>query len=331
VSDGVLLLNAGEVERALRPAALVEALAAAMADLSSGAAGVAPRTSLALGDAGYLLAMTAHVPSSGIAAAKLVTLHPGNRALGLPSHLAVVAVFEAATGRLRALLDGERLTALRTAAGSALATRVLARADAGVLAVLGTGVQALAHARMLAAVRELRELRIAARDPAKARALAERLDGELELPVRAADTYAAAMAGAGVVCATTHSPEPVVRREWLDPGCHICSVGVHPEGREVDRQTVTDALVVVESRSAVLAEGYGGARELIEAVREARDGDPIHAELGEILLGRRPGRTSDDQLTLYKSVGVAVQDAAAAALAIEEAGRLGLGRTIELG
>lgn len=330
MSEGVLVLDAGEVERLLAPEPLVDALAGAMAELSAGSAAAAPRTSLRLGEAGYLLAMTAHVPAAGIAAAKLVTLHPGNRARGLPSHLAVVAVFEAATGRLRALLDGERLTALRTAAGSALAARVLARADADVLALLGTGVQAESHARVLAAVGDLREIRIAGRDRERARALAERLDGELAPSVVAAGSYAEALGGVLLACATTHSPEPVVRREWLADGCHVCSVGVHPDGGEVDRATVAEALVVVESRAAALAEGYGGARELVDAAREAPGRDPIHAELGEILLGRRPGRTSDGQLTLYKSVGVAVQDAAAAALAVAEAERLGVGRRVRL-
>jgi ornithine cyclodeaminase len=267
---------------------------------------------------GLLAAMPAFLPSADALAVKLVTVFPHNRA-PRPSHQAAILVFDAEYGHPLALLDGTEITAARTAAGSALAARLLAREDAHVLAILGTGVQARSHAAALARVRDFTEVRVAGRDPAKAKALAK------ELGATAAASYEEAVRGADVVAATTHSPEPVVRREWLSPGTHVGSVGVNPEGPEIDAETVADALVVVESRDAALAPFPAGARELAGAGEAA-----IHAELGELVAGKARGRTSDDQLTLYKSVGVAVQDAAAAALVLARARERHAGREIQL-
>ena len=169
------------------------------------------------------------------------------------------------------------------------------------LAILGTGVQARSHARAVCRVRPITEIRIAGRDPGKARALADEL-ADLAATVRPVDSYAEALAGAHIACATTHSVEPVVRREWLDPGTHVTSVGFNAAGREVDDATVADALVVVESRAAALAPHPGGASDLLGPLRAGiiTDDPP---ELGEIVSGARPGRTDPDQITLYKSVG----------------------------
>ena len=157
------------------------------------------------------------------------------------------------------------------------------------------------------------------------RALAGELGGV------AAESYADAIAGADIVCACTHSPEPVVRGAWLDPGTHVTSVGFNPEGREVDADAVARALVVVESRAAALAPYPSGSNDLVWAIRDGAVGDDhVHAEIGELVSGTRPGRTSPDQITLYKSVGVAAQDAAAAALALETARARGLGTEIEI-
>src|SRR5207249_8065803 len=230
-----------------------------------------------------------------------------------------------------ALMDGEAITAARTAAGSALATDLLARRDARVLAVLGTGVQARAHLRAVPRVRAFAEIRVAGRDAAKARALAEDARGWLDAPVRAMASYADALAGADVVSAATHSPEPVVRREWLGRGAHVTSVGYNTAGREVDGATLRDAVLVVESRAAALAPPPAGSSDIALAIKEGAIGpDHVHAELGEIVNGSRPGRTDARQLTVYKSVGVAVQDAAAAALVLGAARRLGAGRDVAI-
>ena len=313
----MVILNQAEVRELLDLDALVEALAAAHADLSAGKASMPPRTAALVDEQqGLLGVMPSYLPSTGLAC-KLVTLFPRNT--DRETHQAIICVFDPANGTPIALMDGTYITATRTAAGSALATRLLARDDARVLAILGTGVQAHSHARAVPRVRPIAEIRVAGRDPARTEAFAREIGG---VPV---DSYADAVRGADIVAATTHAEEPVVRREWLSPGAHVNSVGLNPTGREVDEATVADALVVVESRESALAPPPAGAPELTGI-----DGARIHAELGELVAGTRPGRRSADEITLYKSVGVAVQDAAAAALVLAAARERSVGREIEL-
>jgi alanine dehydrogenase len=278
---------------------------------------------------GFLGAMPAYAPSRGALVAKLVSVFPENR--DCPTHQAVILCFDPENGTPVALLDGTYLTAARTAAGSALATRLLARPNAHVLAVIGTGVQARAHARALPRVRPITHVRVAGRDRQKAERLADELRNELDLPVEAAASYEAALAGADVVCAATHSPEPVVRRSWLAAGTHVNSVGYNPLGREVDAETVADALVVVESRASALAPPPAGSNDLLWPIRDGLiRGEHVHGEIGELVTGRVAGRTSAEQITLYKSVGVAAQDATAAALVLEAVAKQGGGTRVEL-
>jgi alanine dehydrogenase len=307
------ILSRADVEARLDLDALIDALAPAMADLSSGAASSPARIVAQVPEhGGFLGAMPGYVPSIRVLMAKLVSLFPGNT--DLPTHQALIAAFDPDTGEPVAVMDGTAITAIRTGACSALSARLLARPDASVLAILGTGVQARSHARAVCRVRPITEVRIAGRDPAKARALADEL-ADLAATVRAVDGYADALGGADIACATTHAVEPVVRREWLDPGTHVTSVGFNAAGREVDDATIADALIVVESREAALAPHPGGASDLLGPLRAGIITGDL-AELGEIVRGTRPGRTDPDQITLYKSVGVAVQDAAAVALVL---------------
>ncbi len=326
------VLSRRDVEALLDLDRLVDALGAAMADLSVGAASMPPRMAARIPrQDGILATMPAYLPSAGALAAKLVTLFPKNAGLGLHTHQAAIMAFDPDTGTPLALMDGTYITAVRTAAGSVLATRLLARPDAAVLAVLGTGVQARSHLRAMARERRWTEVRLAGRDERKARALADELSMELGLAIRIVASYSEALTGADVACAATHSPEPVVRREWVPDGIHLNSVGLSPAGPEVDAATVVDALVVVESRQQALAPWPTG---LLELVAPLRDGlitpEHIHAELGELVSGTRPGRSSADQITLYKSGGVAVQDAAAAALVLAAAAERNTGIEIEL-
>jgi alanine dehydrogenase len=315
----VIFLSQADVRELLDLDALVDALAAAHAELSAGKASMPPRiAALVPQREGLLGVMPSYLPSTGLAC-KLVSLFPQNR--DRETHQAVICVFDPDNGTPLALMDGAYVTATRTAAGSALATRLLAREDARVLALIGTGVQARSHGRALPRVRAFGEIRVAGRDRAKAEALA----GELGSKARAVDSYEEAIRGADVVAATTHTTEPVVRREWLSPGAHVNSVGLNPAGRELDEATVSEALLVVESRESALAPPPAGAPELTGV-----DPGHVHAELGELVSGARPGRTSPEQITLYKSVGVAVQDAAAAALVLAAAREQSLGREIEL-
>jgi ornithine cyclodeaminase len=321
----VLLLSRADVESLLDPLELIDAVAAAMADLSAGRASMPPRVAALVEERdGLLGAMPGYVPSLGALTAKLVTLFPGNADGPLPTHQALLAAFDPATGEPLALMDATAITALRTGAGSALSARLLARAGARVLAIVGTGVQARAHARFVPLVRAIEELRVAGRDPGKAERLAAELR-EHGLPARAAASAEEAVRGADVVCAATHASEPVVRGAWLAPGAHVTSVGYNTAGRELDADAVDRALVVVESRATALAPPPAGANDLAGLAPER-----VHAELGEIVAGTRTGRTSEEQVTLYKSVGVAVQDTAAAALALARARERGIGRDVAI-
>lgn len=327
----MLLLSRREVEELLDVDALIDALAGAMDDLSAGRASVPHRVGAMVAEReGMLAAMPGYTPAAGALASKLVTLFPQNAGTDLPTHQAVIAVFDPDTGRPAALVDGTAITALRTGAGSALATRLLAREDARTLAILGTGVQARSHARTVTRVRAFAEVRVAGRDPARSSGLAEELSGELDLPVRATSSWREACDGADVVCATTHSVKPVVRREWLAPGTHVTSVGFNPQGREVDDATVADAVVVVESRAATLAPPPSGSNDLGHPVERGLLAAEDVAEIGELVAGIRPGRTLPEQITLYKSIGVAVQDGVAAALVLAAARERGAGREVEL-
>ncbi|WP_405467658.1 ornithine cyclodeaminase family protein [Streptomyces canus] len=328
----MLVLGRSQVEALLDVDSLIDALAPAMADLTAGRASVPDRVAALVPERdGFLAAMPGFLPSAGALMTKLVSLFPHNDGARLPTHQALIVAFDPDTGEPAALLDGTAITAARTGACSALSVRLLAREDATVLAVLGTGVQARSHAHAICRVRPIRQIRVAGRDPAKAAALAEELSAALEGDVRAVSSYAEALDGADIAAATTHTVEPVIRRSWLTPGVHITSVGYNPAGREIDDATVTEALVCVESRQAVLAPLPAGSNDLLMPIRNGLiTADHVHAELGELITGNRPGRTTLDQITLYKSVGVAAQDAAATALVLASAREQSIGEEITL-
>jgi alanine dehydrogenase len=312
----VILLSEADVRELLDLDALVDALADAHRELSDGKASMPPRIAALAERNGLLGAMPAYLPSAGLTC-KLVTLFPENR--DRHTHQALICVFDPTNGTPVALMDGTYITATRTAAGSALATRLLAREDSRVLAILGAGVQARTHADALRRVRSFEQIRVASRDEDHAAELAA------EIGADAVGSWEEAVRGADVVAATTHATEPIVLHEWLSPGVHVNSVGANPAGRgEIDAAVVRDALVAVESRASTLAPPPAGASEF-------RDGAPADVvELGELVAGTKQGRTSPEQITLYKSVGVAVQDAAAAALVLAAARERSVGREIEL-
>ena len=308
----MILLRREEVRALLDPEALIDAVATALVDVSAGTASVPPRIA-AFTPLGLLGAMVGYVPSLGVLAAKLVAVFPQNA--GMPTHRALIAVFDPRTGTPVAVLDGEEITAQRTAAASALATRLLAREDAAVLAIVGTGVQAASHARYVARVRRFGTLLVAGRDPAKAAKLAAEIGGQpaaIEEAVRSAD----------VICATTHAREPVIRMRWVRPGTHVNSVGLNPQGQELDG--IGGALLAVESRASAFAAPPAGANELRGIAPETA------VELGALVSGSSPGRTSREQVTAYKSVGIAAEDAAAAALVLRRARETGVGTPIEV-
>ncbi|MFI1304183.1 ornithine cyclodeaminase family protein [Streptomyces sioyaensis] len=328
----MLVLGRSQVEALLDIDALIDALASAMADLSAGRAAAPDRVAVRVPERdGFLAAMPGHVPSAEMLMTKLVSVFPHNGGGPLPTHQALIVAFDPHTGEPTALLDGTAITAARTAAGSALSARLLAREDASVLALLGTGAQARSHAAAMCRVRPIRQIRVAGRDRAKAAALADLLSAELQVPAASFAGYAEALDGADIAAATTHAVDPVIRRSWLSPGVHVTSVGFNPDGREIDDATIAEALVCVESRQAALAPFPAGSNDLLLPLRAGLiTEEHIHAELGELLTGQAAGRTSPDQITLYKSVGVAVQDAAAAALIVAAAREQSAGTEIRL-
>jgi ornithine cyclodeaminase/alanine dehydrogenase-like protein (mu-crystallin family) len=301
----VLCLDAGEVERLLELEPLLDALSDAFKALSSGD----------VPDAGFLAAMPGYVPGMGIAV-KLVSVFPHNHDRGLPSHQALIGLFDAGTGTPLCVMDGTHITAFRTAAAAALSTRLLAREDARVLAVIGAGVQGAAHLKLLPRIRSFNAIRLASRNPGHARELATQHPG-----ARVVASFEEAVRGADVVCLCTHSGEPVVGFDWLNPGAHVTSVGYSPPHGELDPEIARRGNLFVEGRVA-FSPPPAGCGELVGI-------DPASAtELGELLLGRRPGRRSEDEITVYKSMGHAVEDAAAASMVYRAAVEQGAGRKV---
>jgi ornithine cyclodeaminase/alanine dehydrogenase-like protein (mu-crystallin family) len=253
---------------------------------------------------------------------KEIVVSPGNSARGLDPHQGAVILHDGETGLLRAVLNASAITEIRTAAVSAVATKQLARPDARTVAVLGSGVQGRSHVQAMQAVVHDPEIRIWSRNPAHAEALA------LESHAVVCETAEEALAGAEIVCTATSSREPIVRREWLASGAHVNAVGSSiPTARELDADTVAAASLFVDRRESTLNE----SGDYLLAVEEAGIGpEHIRAELGELLTGAHPGRASEDELTVFKSLGLAVEDLAAADLCVRRAREQGIGVEVEL-
>ncbi len=319
------ILTAEEVRRALPMPAAIEAVRAAYRALSAGEIQAPIRGALPVAD-GLLLSMPAYASGASISAVKLVSVYGQNPTRGLAAIHGVVVVFDATTGQPRALLEASSLTAIRTGAGSGVATDCLARADARVLALLGAGAQAPAQAAAVCAVRPIEEIRVYSPNHA-ARFLADwraEYDGGPRL-VLARDA-AEALAGADVVCAATNSHRPVFALEDLAPGAHINGIGSFtPQMQEISAAVVSAAKVVVDHRESAWEEA--GDLIIPRDAGQFAEGD-IHAEIGEIIAGEARGRESDDELTFFKSVGHAAQDAFSAASIVARAEAEGLGREI---
>ena len=327
MSSKLLFLSATDVDRALSMQAAIAAVRQAFIDLSSGEADVPLRTPIALPNDGTALFMPVHLPRQRQLGLKVVTVVPDNLGRNLPTIHALVAVFDAETGRAKAVMDGELLTAMRTGAASGVATDVLARKNAATAAVIGAGVQGMRQLEAVCCVRTIRDALVFDADRQRASAFATEMGRRLGRTVRVLDKAAGVFA-ADVVCTATSSNLPVVADADIARGAHVNAIGAYrPDTREIPGKTVGRATLVVDSRQACMAE----AGELVMAMGEGhleRDASP--AEIGEVLAGTRPGRTGDDELTIFKSVGNAVQDLAVAGLILEEAKRLELGTEVEL-
>lgn len=304
--------TAEDIRRALPMREAIEAMRAAFIAFSEGRAHIPQRLSISIPEQeGITLVMPGYVPPDALGL-KVVSVFPRNPARGLPTLSALVVMLDPETGAPAALLDGAFLTAWRTGAASGLATDLLARPDAESLALIGAGAQARTQLLAVAAVRSLRRVRVYSRTPARAQALIEEMQGQEGIPqdIAVAPTPEAAVAEADIVCTATNSSIPVFDGQALRPGTHINAIGSFTlEMRELDEETFRRAArVVVDSRAAALAE----AGEVVWAIRQGilREADLV--ELGEIAAGRRPGRERPEEITLFKSVGLAVQDLVAA-------------------
>ncbi len=320
----IRILSSADVRAAVDMKGAIAAMRGAFAALSTGAATVPVRLALETPH-GVHLFMPAHLHGSGATGAKVVSVNVDNPARGLPAIHAVVLVLDPESGEVKALLDGTWLTALRTGAAGGLAADVLARPDARIVALFGAGVQGRTQLEAVRCVRRVEEVRVVD----SRRASAERLAGELDgLVARVVDDPAEAVRGADVVVTATTSRTPVFPGALVEPGAHVTGVGSYtPEMREVDADLIRRARVVVDQREAVLAE----AGDLIGPISEGLvDEGVIAAELGEVVAGLRPGRQSPDQITFFKSVGIAVQDVTVATEVLEAAERRGLGTLVEL-
>jgi ornithine cyclodeaminase/alanine dehydrogenase-like protein (mu-crystallin family) len=317
----IRILSASDVRAALPMPKAIEAMKRAFGQLSAGQATVPLRAQIST-DKGTTLFMPAYLHQTRDLGIKIVSVYGDNPNLGLPLVTATVLALDPQTGLCKALLDGNSLTAIRTGAGGGLAAELLARRDAKVVGLFGAGVQARAQLEAVLAVRDIEQVNLISRTQTSAEKLAAEIETWTKSPaVHLVSTPRHAVQDADIVIAATTSGTPLFDGNHLKPGTHITAVGAYtPETREIDTATVQRARIVVDSREACLAE----AGDIL--IPNA----PIDAEIGEIVNGDKPGRESADELTFFKSVGVAVQDAVAAAAVLAEAEVMGLGTVVAL-
>ena len=329
----VLILSHRDVHAALPPEACAEAMAAVLAEHARGATYLPLRSVIkppgAAGFMGLMPGWRGRQPDQDAAfALKAICIMPGNPARGLDAHQGLVTLFDGETGVPTAILDASAVTAIRTAAVTAVATGLLAREDARTLAIIGAGVQARSHLRALANVRDFEQVRVYAPTGAHVQALVEEtsLDrGELA----AATSAEEAVRGADVVVAVTNSREPVLQHGWLAPGAHVNAVGASTlQTRELDSATVAASALFCDSRESLRNEAGEFARAVAEGAIPGEE--HIRAELGEVLAGMAPGRRDDGELTLFRSLGVAIEDLAAAERAVTTARERGIGTEVDL-
>jgi ornithine cyclodeaminase/alanine dehydrogenase-like protein (mu-crystallin family) len=278
---------------------------------------------------GLLALMPAYLGEAQAMGLKAISVFPGNHATLFDSHQGVVLLFETRNGRLLAILDATAITAIRTAAVSALATGLLARPDAAELAILGSGTQARTHLEAMLLVRLIRRVRVWSRQDEHAARFAGQAAQRHGIPVEAAPSAQAAVDGADVICTTTSATEPVLSGEWLAPGCHLNAVGSStPNACELDTPAVVCSRLFVDRRESALNE----AGELLVAMKEGALGaDHIQGELGDLLVGRAPGRQSAEEITLFKLLGLAIEDLAAAHFIYQKALEQNVGTRVALG
>jgi alanine dehydrogenase len=325
----MLLLSEKQVQGLIDVDELIAALEDAHRQYATGNAVMPVRLVVPLAQIqGRITSMPGFLNEDRALGMKVVTYFQENPKQGLPAILATIMLFSAETGKMIAAMDGSYITAIRTACASAMATKALANPRTSVLAILGAGVQARAHIAALTHVRKLEKIKIYSPSGTSAIALKKELEPQVKVTIEVAKSAVEAVRETDLVVTVTTAKEPILKQEWLKPGVHINAVGSHrPDSRELDGAILARAKVVVDSREAILSE----CGDILLALKEGSISEnAIHAEIGEVLAGTKPGRQSTDEITLYKSVGIAIQDVATANLVYRKATERGIGTNVEI-
>ena len=326
----VHIVSQAEVLQLLPMSECIAAMAEALKTLARGNAILPLRPIMWLPEkVGALGMMPAYLGDTKAMGLKVVTVFPGNHGTPYDSHQGAVLLFESEHGRLLAIVDASEITAIRTAATTAVATRALAREGASDLAILGSGVQARTHLEAMLLVRPIKRVRVWSRNPDHPRHFAEQATGRHGIKVEPMATAREAVTGAHIICTTTAAPEPVLLGEWIAPGTHVNAVGSSvPFTRELDTAAVVKARLFVDRRESTINE----AGDFLFPKKEGAIGDDhIQGDIGDVLLGRIVGRASEAEVTLFKSLGLAVEDLAAAQHIYQKALEKGMGTAVELG
>ena len=325
----VLILTQTEVEALLPMQECIDVMADALSALSRGEMDQPLRTVLRPEGAHGLMALMPAFRSgtNAIFGLKAICVFPDNPARGKDAHQGSVMLFDGETGELLALMNASAITAIRTAAVSAVATRLLAREDSGDLTIIGAGVQARSHLEAMSCVREIKRARIVSKTFSNAQRLAAEMQPRYSFPIEPIEAAEAALRGADLIVTATTAHDPVLNRRWLAPGTHINAVGTYSRAaREIDTETIVDARLFVDRRESALNEA---GDYLIPAAAGAIGPEHIVAEIGELLTGAKHGRQSPDEITLFKSLGLAVEDLAAADYLYRKAKRTAAGTWVE--
>ena len=322
----IRILSSDDVRKALPMREAISGMKRAFSRLSSGMVEMPLRSRVPVNEQdGILLTMPAALPEDGELAVKLVTVFGKNPSRGLPLIHAAVIALDINNGQIKALMDGEVLTTVRTGAGVGVATDILAREDASTVGIIGSSKLAQSQMEAVCTVRSIKKVRVFSTNPEHARQCADIMCGKGPVPddIRAVQSSRKAVKNADIVCTATTSTKPVIAFKNLKKGVHINAVGAFkPEMQEIDAETIVNSLVVADSRESVLAE----AGDLVIPINQGLiKEDHVHAEIGELNNGTKTGRTSDEQITLFKSCGVAVQDAVSASIVIKNSENQNLG------
>src|SRR5215510_7539309 len=325
----MLLLSEKQVKTLIDIDELIETLERAHVQYSTGRAVMPVRLVVPLPQIqGRITSMPGFLNDDKALGMKVVTYFQENPQRGLPSILATIMLFSAETGKMIAAMAGSYITAIRTACASAMATRALANAETPVLGILGAGVQARAHIQALSRVRKFSKIKLYSPSGISAANVKKELEQVAGVPIEIAKSAEETVRNSDLVVTVTTAQEPILKFEWLKPGAHVSAVGSHrPDSREIDSATVAHSKVVVDSREAIMAE----CGDILLAIKEKSITESdIYAEIGEVMAGVKPGRSSASEVTLYKSVGIAIQDVATAQLVYHKALELKVGTNVEI-